>query len=310
MVLLDEQRTPFARFHFLSFGERDARRLVSRLLYDVGSAAEPEIEPRHQLGLTARGLEKLGLVPSELAQFPLEFRQGMQHPERALALGDEPPSGVASLDAVWLSFAPSAEHRAERAAEHERSFERFDVAWSSSDAEWVPNQNPHVRRKRWQRRPLALGELVLGQVDAVGVRASGPFVAAKSATRALPPWRARARALDFGHDGSFLVLRRLQAVSDESARALVREFTQRMSCRAYRSSQRPNHPTELWIAALNVDIRRQFELAQQEHTSSAVRDGGQSEIAIAGADIESRSPGGYFFLPSLRSLNYLAEPGA
>ena len=299
MVLQDERRTPFARFHFLSFGEPAGRRLLARLLYDVCSAAEPAGQLRHHLGLTARGLSKLGLASAALAQFSLEFRQGMDHPERVAALGDVVRAGESELDAVWISFAPSAERRAERAAEHERSFERFGVAWSSSDAEWVPNQNPNTPRKRWPRRRPALGEIVLGQRDAVGSRARGPFVAPKLATRPLPPWRAEVGALDFGHDGSFLVLRRLLAESVDSTREVVRDFTQRMSCRAYRA----NHPGELWLAALNVDIRRQFELAQQEHTSSAVRDGGQSELMPGSA-------GGYFFLPSLRALNYLAEPGS
>ncbi|WP_159995135.1 hypothetical protein [Roseomonas sp. 18066] len=52
-----------------------------------------------QLGLAAGGLQKLGLPPATLAQFPQAFRQGMAHPVRAHILSDTGDDGPA--DWLW-----------------------------------------------------------------------------------------------------------------------------------------------------------------------------------------------------------------
>lgn len=313
-VLHGYPSTPFARFHFLSFGEGNSRRLLSRLAYDVCTADEPEVQLGHQLGLTAHGLRALGLGDAELAQFPREFVQGLAHPERCAALGvlttggpeswsiGGAQSGSAALDAVWLSFAPSAALRDERALSHERQFERFAVAWSGHDAQRVPNpQKIKESRRRRRKGALARGEIVLGERDAAGLVARGPLVAPKHGFRELPPWLPRERALDFGRSGSFLALLCFPDAEPGAAGPLQQSYAARTDCRIY--SVEGLQPRGLWASALNVDFRRQFELAEQERASSASRDSHQSESALRSCG------GGYFFLPGRRALNYLAESG-
>jgi len=303
LLLHGYNRQPFARYHLLSFGEGAPRSALTRLIYDISSAEEPPAEHRHNLAFSASGLRALGLSEPELAQFSREFRQGMTHPERALALGDVGPDGAEywdfagpdqpPLDALLMSFADSQTRLDEWSAQHERIFERFAITWQARDAHRLgpASERGNVREPATPRRQrVARGEFVLGERDTLGERHAGPFVAPKSSLRELPGWCERERALDFGRNGSYLVVRKLE-LNGEPLRSVL--FEEPSRSKAHRLLRRIRHDDAgMWFMAFNADIRRQFEfLAHRLPPRVRVRGGA------------------YLFLPSVRGLHYLAEPG-
>ena len=318
IVLHGYRSLPFARYHLLSFGTGQPRQVLARLVTDTSSGDEARATSRHQLALSAPGLAALGLSQAALAQFSREFRQGMAHPERSAALGDvaqEAPENwefggpqTPALDALCMTFAGSHEQRDELSGARERLFERFGVSFRSYDAlalEAGSDAWELGRARRFRRRTQPpLGEFVLGERDAVGERTRGPFVPVKYGTRPLPDWSRSERALNFGQNGSYLVIRKLipaatldaeahaQVVTAYAQRALGSEqdFTHRLLGRSRRLED------GLWFMALNASIRRQFEFLQP-----SVRSDPAPGFRVRG--------GAYFFLPSIRALNYLAEPG-
>ncbi|HEY5376121.1 MAG TPA: hypothetical protein VIK01_20715 [Polyangiaceae bacterium] len=349
IVLHGYCRERFARYHLLTFGAGQPRQMLTRLVSDICTANEPRAKIRRNLALTVSGLRGLGLGDPELAQFSREFRQGMAHPERSLALGDvadESPEhwdfggpNTPPIDALWMTFAASAVELDEASEHHERVFARFGLTAQVQDAVLTPALRDHLgyemkpalvtspaARRRAKR---ALGEFVLGELDAVGERASGPLVPIKLSRRPMPDWVRAKNALNFGRNGSYLVLRKLQlnalaARPDELALAehvwRARGPEAALANRLIRRS-RPYGASDdargLWFVALNADIRRQFELVQQSYFNAPLA-GTASERdpfvgRVPGRPGERRLArlrgGGYFFLPSLRALNYLAESG-
>ncbi len=262
-----------ARCDLLTFGAGEARAVLARLLTDVSNAAEPPGRARRQLALSASGLRMLGLSEAELAQFSREFRQGMAHPERALALADVGAEGpelwefggpnTAPIDALWLTLCDDAAHLAELSAQYARLFARFGVSAEAQDATLrspEPKGALASERRRWFKR-VPWGELVLGERDAVGERLRGPLVPIKHSARPLPPWVRPENALDFGKNGSYLAVRK---------------------------------SASHWLMAVHTNLRHQFEFAQAK----------AREVTPRSAPMRG---GGYFFLPSLPALNYLAE---
>ncbi len=338
IVLHGYRSLPFARYHLLSFGAGAPRRVLSRLLTDISSCAEARASLRLQLALSASGLVALGLSERELGQFSREFRQGMAHPERSAALGDGPDEtpetwefggpSTPAVDALCMTFAVSHEQREELGGERERLFERFGVSSFSYDAlglDGPREAQPPIQGRRFRRRTQApLGEFVLGECDAVGERTRGPFVPVKYGTRPMPEWSRPQRALDFGQNGSYLVVRKLarngafdpenqaRLAAEHARRALGSDdrFTHRLLRRSRRLAD------GLWFMALNADIRRQFEFVQQSQCNEPGPDGRRDPLvgrAPGGSHDAARCfrlrGGAYFFLPSIRALNYLAEPG-
>jgi hypothetical protein len=335
IVLHGYRSLPFARYHLLGFGAGEPRQVLARLVNEISSSAEPRASWRLQFALTASGLGALGLSAQALAQFSREFRQGMAHPERSAALrdvGDEAPEAwefggptTPPLDALCLTYAETRAQLAELSGAQERLLERFGMAVRSYDAEllegWV-SARPAPRLRRSQRVPH--GEFVLGERDVVGDRQRGPFVPVKYGTRPMPDWSRRERAFDFGQSGSYLVLRKLtreapfepaadaRFAAAHAGRALGSE-----SSRAHRLLRRSRRLTDgLWFMALNASIRRQFEFVQQSRCNAPGPDGardpliGRASGRTAGESRQFRvRGGGYFFLPGIRALNYLAEPG-
>lgn len=265
----------WVRYHLLTFGVGDPRAALTRLVTDVSGADEPARQAlRCQLALTASGLRGLGLSAAEIAQFPREFRQGMAHPERALALGDvygNSPEhwefgglNTARVDALWLTLSDDQARIAERNEQYERLFARFGISFqvqhAKANGELAALELRGARRKR-----VPLGERVLGERDAIGERTRGPLVAIKHSARPLPAWVRAENAQDLGSNGSYLVLRKWE----QGGRAE-------------------------WLVAVHADLRRQFEIAC-------------SESGCERAPNARLRGGAYFFLPSVRALNYLAE---
>ncbi|HEY1532411.1 MAG TPA: hypothetical protein VGF76_00280 [Polyangiaceae bacterium] len=351
IVLHGYRRERFARYHLLTFGAGQPRQVLTRLVTEISDADEPRAQVRRNLALTASGLRSLGLGDQEMAQFAREFRQGMAHPERSLALGDvadESPEhwdfggpNTPPLDALWLTFAQSEAQLDELSEQHERVFARFGLTAYVQDARLGPELRDHLgyemkplsdasRAARRQAKRTALGECVLGERDAVGERKRGPLVPIKHSQRPMPDWVRAKNALDFGKNGSYLVLRKLQLNTlagrrDERALAehvqRARGPEQALAHRLLRRS-RPyggvsDETRGLLFVALNADIRAQFELMQQSYFNAPLP-GAASEAdpfvgRVPGRPSERRLArlrgGGYFFLPSLRALNYLAESG-
>ena len=318
------RRQRLARYYLLDFGDGAPRSVLSRRVTDLSDAAEPHRTSRQQLAFTASGLRALGLSEGELAQFSREFRQGMAHPERAAALADTGLSGPEHwhfggpnnppLDGIWMVFAETLERLAELGAQGERLFDRFGIEWRAHDAYTFedPHFSPLRPRPRSERLPL--GELILGQKNAIGERHSGPLVAVKVGARPLPNWSRSRTTVDLGRHGSYFALRKLELQTpdlDDSQfeAALVGEHARLMGAHAqlardHRVVSRGRRDGDgLWVMALNTDIRRQFEFVARY---------AQGDAGL-GAD-ESRHSfrvcgGAYFFLPSVRALNYLAEVG-
>ncbi|MES1178931.1 MAG: hypothetical protein ABUL62_31725 [Myxococcales bacterium] len=326
IVLHGYRSLPFASYHLLGFGAGQPRQLLARLVSEISSCAEPRAEHRLQLALTASGLRALGLPLDALAQFSREFRQGMAHPERAAALGDsadEAPEAwelggpkTEALDGLCMTFASTREGLALLGESQARLCERFGVSLRTYEAEPLAAPRPasssaSVARKTPRKERVPLGELVLGERDVLGERQRGPFVPVKYGTRPMPDWVRRERALDFGQNGSYLVLRKLSRVAaaepgTETQRAAVHDSQALGS-----EDSRPHHlwrrsralADGLWFMALNANIRRQFEYVQQGrcHEPGWAADESR-QLRLRG--------GAYFFLPGIRALNYLAEPGA
>lgn len=337
IVLHGYRSLPFARYHVLSFGNGSARPVLARLVSDISSCAEPRGEHRVQLALSAAGLGALGLSPQVLAQFSREFRQGMAHPERSAALGDaadEAPvtwefGGPATppVGALCLTYAKTREQLAALGETHVQLFERFGLTVQSYDAKRLPTARlaSEVAR-RAQRTPrgqrVPCGEFVLGERDSVGERQRGPFVPVKHGTRPLPEWSRRERALNFGKNGSYLVLRKLVRRSvlepGSAAQPAIVHAQQALDLErslAHRLLRRSRELADgLWFIALNASIRRQFEFVQQSYCDELGADRRDRFIGRApGQSADARQfrvqGGAYFFLPGIRALNYLAEPG-
>lgn len=351
IVLHGYRHERFARYHLLTFGAGEPRRALTRLVTGVSSADEPRSEIRRNLALTASGLRALGLGDQEMAQFSREFRQGMAHPERSLALGDvadESPEhwdfggpNTPPLDALWMTFADSEAQLDEVSGQHERVFARFGLTAYVQDAQLSPELRDHLgyqmkppldtrgaARRRATRAPM--GEFVLGERDAVGERTRGPLVPIKFSQRPMPSWVRAKNALNFGENGSYLVLRKLQlntlagrrddlALAEHVRRARGPEgaIEHRLIRRSRPYGGVSDEARGLLFVALNADIRRQFELVQQSYFNAPLV-AASSEVdpfvgRVPGRPSEHRLArlrgGGYFFLPGLRALNYLAESG-
>ena len=324
VALHRNRRQRLARYYLLGFAAGDPRRVLSRLVTDISDAAEPRATSRQHLALTASGLSALGLSPAELAQFPREFRQGMAHPERAAALADTGPNSPQhwqlggpnnpSIDGAWMVFAETKERLAELGAERERLFDRFGIAWRAYDAHTLDDSPVTPLRARRRQDRLPLGELILGQKSAIGERHAGPFVADKAGSRPFPEWSRSRKTLDFGRNGSYLALRKLELcapdldgaqlaalLAAEHARLTGVDAQLSLSHRVVSRSRRTGNG--LWLMALNTDLRRQFELVSRHAAEAAGFEADESRHSwrVCG--------GAYFFLPGVRALNYLAEVG-
>jgi Dyp-type peroxidase family protein len=336
IVLHGYRSAPFARYHLLRFAAGDARRWLTRTIVDISSARDPRERVRQNVAFTALGLEALGLTAAEMRQFPRVFRQGMAHPERSRALGDhgddspehwEFGGATDALSGLLMTYAESVDALGERCARNEALLERFGITWvaqnatlqalTSEDAAGV-----RVRDGR-KREKVAAGEFVLGYRDAVGERIRGPFVTWKASTRPLPEWSQSQGALDLGSNGSYLVLRKLARGEAYPAGELARlaELADAHARRARGPEQSSSHrllrrsrqfassegeaARGLWFIALNADIRRQFEFIQENYLNATLELGDDPRVDIS--RLMRVRGGGYFFVPGIRSLNYLAE---
>ena len=213
------------------------RRLLRDLAPAITPASEWVVPPvvTTNVALTAAGLERLGMSEAQLETFPPAFRQGMAR--RAAFLGDRGPSApdawepglrddtghvlialtawkgdrlderadqlaarIAEADGVRLAH----RQRAERFDDRREHFGFLDGVAQPRLAGVDPQDRPAAGtplRTHWQ--PLPVGEFVVGELDAEGMRAPAPA----------DGWAA---------NGSYLVIRKLR--QDVAAfRSLIHE---------------------------------------------------------------------------------------
>lgn len=244
LVFFGYRRQAFARFYFCTFVEgAQPKEWLARLFPRVSSASPRERSERVRLNLafTASGLVRLGLSDATLLEFPVEFAQGMSHPERSQVLGDvgeDAPvhwevggPNAPRVDALLLLYCESREELEERHAEQLALFERFGISAPSLETYLPEDEREHFgfafsvsqpavkggpRQGIFRRHPknpynppIELGELLLGYKNGYGRVAPSPSVPVKRLTREPPPYRGRS-ALDFGKNGTFLVFRKLE----------------------------------------------------------------------------------------------------
>ena len=229
-----------AAYLFVEVGDPEAGRRLLRELSEVVTSATPWVVPPTvtvNVALSHAGLRRLGMAEGRLATFPVEFREGMAHPQRAAYLGDKGPAAPDRWEPglrddtthlVIMLTAWRAERLDERTDDlaeridlddglrlaHRLRAERFEdrrehfgfvdgVAQPRIEHVEPPGTpaNGTPCRTRW--RPLPVGEFVLGHPDAEGVRPEVP-------------------AGGWARNGSYVVLRKLH--QDVAAfRALVEE---------------------------------------------------------------------------------------
>ena len=263
------------RYHLLHFGSGDAIGLLSRLVTDIASADEPPTPLRRQCALTATGLGELGLGGAELAQFAREFRQTMAHPERALALGhvarDSPELwefGGPRTPRIDALWLTFAEHAADLAEGSARDEALFTRFGVS-----------------FQIQDAALS----GQPRAPALRRERRFQSV--------PWGERVLgerdAIGDKIRGPFVAIKHSERPLPAWVRARnAQDLGKNGSYLVLRKLEQAQNV--LWFATFHSDLRRQFELRQAEARLSCV-----PQARMRG--------GGYFFLPSVSALNYLAE---
>lgn len=235
LLLFAYKRHPCSRFYLLRFDGGQPRQWLRRVLTDVTSGQETEAgRYRFNVAFSARGLSALGLDEQDLNSFQREFVQGMAHPERSFALGDrdrDDPStwqwGNARepVDAIALLYARTSDELLERSADVEKLLAKFGIAQRFEEVSLASDgrehfgfvdglSQPFVRGSGRRLRPgddkIATGEFVLGYTNAYGTVSRVPRARRRRGTREHPFPLPGTDSVGFGHNGSYLVVRKLQ----------------------------------------------------------------------------------------------------
>lgn len=235
LLLFAYRQHPRSRAYLLRFGGGAPREWLRRVLTDVTSGEEErDGRYRFNLAFSARGLAALGLDEDDLGTFQREFVQGMAHPERSNVLGDrysDDPEhwqwGAAdqAVDAIALLYARVQDDLNERGAELEKLLEKYGIGFRSDDIS-IPEDGrehfgfadgfaqPFVKGSGRRRQPgddkIATGELVLGYPNAYGKVTIVPSAKRRRGTREHPFPLPGGQRVEFGFNGTYLVVRKLQ----------------------------------------------------------------------------------------------------
>jgi Dyp-type peroxidase family len=195
---LHPRPTPYAgAYILLRIDDKHAgRELLRRLIPVLDSAAGPADAAKQAsltVALSFQGLQALGVPPSSLASFPLEFQQGMA--ARAVELNDigenapehwEAPLGSPEVHVALVALAPDTaqlETVLERACDGLRDLASVVPIWRQ-DVYALPNEREPfgfkdgmgqpaiegsgIRGNNPHEAPLKAGEFILGYVDETG----------------------------------------------------------------------------------------------------------------------------------------------
>jgi Dyp-type peroxidase family len=234
LILFAYKAHPRSRFYLLDFAGGDARALLGRVLTDVTSGEEdPDGKYRFNLAFSARGLAALGMA-EDFETFPREFVQGMAHPERSNVLGDrysDDPAGWEfgntnnPVDALAMLYARTDPELDERGGELETLLERYGIKFRRQDVSLFEDGREHFgfadgfaqpvikgtgRKRKPGEAKLATGELVLGYPNAYGQLTTVPTARARRGTREHPFPVPGKNQVNFGENGTYLVLRKLK----------------------------------------------------------------------------------------------------
>jgi len=235
LMLFAYKQHPRSRFYLLDLSGGEPREWLRRAITDVTSGDDDRAgKYRFNVAFSSRGLRALGLDDEDLGTFQREFVQGMAHPERSNVLGDrysDDPEhwqwGNASTPVGGLAmlYARDEPELAERAAEVEKSLAKFGIAFKVEDVGLFadgrehfgftdglaqPNVRGSGRRKKPGEATLATGELVLGYTNAYGLVTEVPSAKSRRGTREHPAPLPGGQRVSFGHNGTYLVLRKLR----------------------------------------------------------------------------------------------------
>lgn len=232
-----------ARFVFLrlgSAGRGAGRKWLSDLAEEVSVGSQKAEERAVQVAVAASGLVKLGLSPEVMDTFLREFREGMADPERARGLGDVHDSapdkwhlggrGDNQVDFLLMLYAKDAPALKALASIHDARLRAAGLTEVAAHDTLLDEENrepfgfvdglsqPLVegmpsdsKSDRGGGRQVRAGEFVLGYKNEYDKVPFSPHLpAAQDRSGLLPAYLDRPGFKDFGKNGTYLVVRKLE----------------------------------------------------------------------------------------------------
>jgi Dyp-type peroxidase family len=216
-----------------------ARKWLAALAESITTATGKQHRRGTNLALTYTGLNKLGLDTAAMA-FPVAFVEGMGSERRARILSDDGPSapdrwlwgtGPNAVDILLMLFAHEeaalnaslADHRAAFAAggihevvtlfaqRHADGKEHFGFSDGiAQPAIRGETRSEPARRRTNSANDVAAGEFILGYTNEYGLTSETPKVDAAADPGAVLRLATSGKR-DFGRNGSYLIVRQLEA---------------------------------------------------------------------------------------------------
>jgi Dyp-type peroxidase family len=226
----------YARFTIFTIAEAPAgRALLEWLLPRITTAAPFSGDVALQVAFTASGLRQLGLPDHVVTGFAAEFRQGMANQNRSRFLGDaeeSDPRGWAwggpdgpPADGLLMLYATDPGLLERWQAELRQQLEKGGITGITElPAHELGDTEPFgfhdgisqpiiagLPKAAQAERTVAAGEFILGYPNARGQLAGRPLLpASEDPGRLLLPDPTGSGAVDFGHNGTYLVFRQLE----------------------------------------------------------------------------------------------------
>jgi Dyp-type peroxidase family len=204
----------FAGYLFATLGEQaPARVWLDSVRRRVSSASLNKVAPgdRLNLALSPRGLEKLGIPDQVHAALPQEAKRGMAL--RARILGDDDPKhwelgSENELDVLVMVFARSERRRAELMADERAALVAAGATVRDDELSWHLDGKEHFGFADGVSQPFLLGKQDAPANGEPAVKTGEILLGYPNAYDKLPA-SPQWDDFDFGHNGSYLVFRKL-----------------------------------------------------------------------------------------------------